>query len=66
MPDISLPDVHLPDIKLPEGLRDMNRKDIQAALSDRMPKKIEIINVRAGISRDVPYLINAWRRHRCH
>jgi hypothetical protein len=45
MPDISLPDVHLPDIKLPEGLRDMNRKDIQSALSDRIPKKIEMPDI---------------------
>src|SRR5262245_15696591 len=45
MPDITLPEVKLPDIKLPEGLRDMNRKDIQAALNDRLPKKVEIPDV---------------------
>ena len=45
MPDITLPEIHLPDVKLPEGLRDMNRKDIQAALSDRVPKKIELPDV---------------------
>jgi hypothetical protein len=45
MPDISLPDIHLPDFKLPEGLRDMNRHDIQNAIGDRMPKKIEMPDV---------------------
>lgn len=42
MPDLSLPEIHLPDIKLPEGLRDMNRHDIQNAIGDRLPKKIEM------------------------
>jgi len=45
MPDISLPDVRLPEIKLPDGLRDINRRDIQAAINDRMPKKIEMPDV---------------------
>jgi hypothetical protein len=45
MPDISLPEMHLPDIKLPEGLRDMNRKDIQSAINDRIPKKIEMPDI---------------------
>ena len=45
MPDISLPEIHLPDIKLPEALRDMNRQDIQNAIGDRMPKKIEMPDV---------------------
>jgi hypothetical protein len=45
MPDITLPEVKLPDIKLPEGLRDMNRKDIQSALGDRLPKKVEMPDV---------------------
>jgi len=45
MPDISLPEVHLPDIKLPEGLRDMNRKDIQSAINDRMPRRVELPDV---------------------
>ena len=45
MPDLSLPELHLPDIKLPDGLRDMNRHDIQSAISDRMPKKIEMPDV---------------------
>ena len=45
MPDITLPEVKLPDVKLPEGLRDMNRHDIQAALNDRMPKKVEMPDV---------------------
>jgi hypothetical protein len=45
MPDLSLPEIHLPDIKLPEGLRDMNRHDIQNAIGDRLPKKIEMPDV---------------------
>ncbi|HEX2754260.1 MAG TPA: hypothetical protein VHM48_02285 [Candidatus Limnocylindrales bacterium] len=45
MPDLSMPEIHLPDIKLPEGLRDMNRHDIQNAISERMPKKIEMPDV---------------------
>jgi hypothetical protein len=45
MPDISLPDVRLPEIKLPGGLRDINRRDIQAAINDRMPKTIEMPDV---------------------
>ena len=42
MPDLSLPEFHFPDIKLPDGLRDMTRQDIQNAIGDRMPKKIEM------------------------
>jgi hypothetical protein len=45
MPDISLPEIHLPDVKVPEGLRDMNRRDIQNAISDqasKMPRRIEM------------------------
>ena len=48
MPDISLPEIHLPDVKLPEGLRDMNRKDIQDAFGDarsKMPKRIEMPDI---------------------
>jgi hypothetical protein len=45
MPDISLPEIHLRDIKLPEGLRDMNRHDIQNAIGDRMPKKSDMPDV---------------------
>jgi hypothetical protein len=45
MPDISLPELHLPDVKLPEGLRDMNRKDIQEAIGDRVPKKVELPDI---------------------
>ncbi|MBA2720817.1 MAG: hypothetical protein H0U52_16485 [Chloroflexi bacterium] len=45
MPDISLPEIRLPEIKLPDGLRDLNRHDIQNAISDRMPKKIEMPDV---------------------
>ena len=45
MPDLSLPEIHLPDIKLPEGLRDMTRHDIQNAISDRMPKRLEMPDV---------------------
>jgi hypothetical protein len=45
MPDLSLPEIHLPDVKLPEGLRDINRQDIQANLGDRMPKRIELPDI---------------------
>jgi len=45
MPDLSLPEIHLPDFKLPEGLRDMNRHDIQNAIGDRMPKKIDMPDI---------------------
>jgi len=45
MPDISLPEIHLPDVKLPGGLRDMTRHDIQNAISDRLPKKVEMPDV---------------------
>jgi hypothetical protein len=45
MPDITLPEVRLPDIKLPEGLRDMNRRDIQAAISDRIPRRADLPEV---------------------
>jgi hypothetical protein len=45
MPELSLPEIRLPEIKLPEGLRNMNRQDIQDAIGDRMPKKIEIPDV---------------------
>ena len=45
MPELSMPEVKLPDVKLPEGLREMNRHDIQAAISERMPKKVEMPDV---------------------
>jgi len=45
MPDISLPEVHLPDIKLPDAFRDMNKRDIQAAINERMPKRVEMPDV---------------------
>ncbi|MBA2382667.1 MAG: hypothetical protein H0V73_11210 [Chloroflexi bacterium] len=45
MPDLSLPEIHFPDLKLPEGLRDMNRHDIQNAINDRMPKKVEMPDI---------------------
>jgi hypothetical protein len=45
MPDITLPEVKLPDVKLPEGLREMNRHDIQAAFNDRKPKKVEMPDI---------------------
>ena len=44
MPDLSLPEIRLP-VKLPEGLRDMNRHDIQSAIGDRLPKKVEMPEV---------------------
>jgi hypothetical protein len=45
MPELSLPDIRLPDIKLPEGLRDMNRQDIQSAIGDRLPRKSDLQDV---------------------
>jgi hypothetical protein len=45
MPEITLPEIHLPDVKLPEGLRDMNRQDIQAAINDRLPRRVELPDV---------------------
>ena len=45
MPDFSLPEIHLPDVKLPDGLRDMNRHDIQSAISDRMPKRSDMPDI---------------------
>jgi hypothetical protein len=48
MPDLSLPEIHLPDIKLPEGLRDMNRQDIQNAIGDarsKMPKRVDMPDI---------------------
>jgi hypothetical protein len=45
MPDITLPEIHLPDVKLPEGLRDMSRQDIQSAINDRLPRKMELPDV---------------------
>jgi hypothetical protein len=45
MPDITLPEIHLPEVKLPDGLRDMSRQDIQAAISDRLPKKGDLPDV---------------------
>ena len=42
MPDITLPEVRLPSIRLPEGLRDMNKEDIQKAVSDVQLPKIDL------------------------
>jgi len=59
MPDISLPEVHLPDFKLPEGLRDMNREDIQKAMPDvrlpkfDLPKRSDISKELAKAGRDI-------------
>lgn len=52
MPDISFPEVHLPDFKLPEGLRDMNREDIQKAMSDVRLPKIDLPR-RSDISKEL-------------
>jgi hypothetical protein len=59
MPDISLPEVHLPDFRLPEGLRDMNREDIQKAMPDvrlpkiDLPKRSDISKELAKAGRDI-------------
>jgi hypothetical protein len=42
MPDLSLPAIHLPDLRLPDAFRDMNRHDIQNAINERMPRKVEM------------------------
>jgi hypothetical protein len=52
MPDFSLPEVHLPDFKLPEGLRDMNREDIQKAMPDVRLPKIDLPK-RSDISKEL-------------
>ena len=52
MPDISFPEVHLPDFKLPEGLRDMNREDIQKAIPDVHLPKIDLPR-RSTISKEL-------------
>jgi hypothetical protein len=55
MPDITLPEVKLPDVKLPGGLREMNRRDIQSAIDERMPKRVDLPDV--DLSRvDLPKL----------
>jgi hypothetical protein len=59
MPDISLPEVHLPDFKLPEGLRDMNREDIQKAMPDVRLPKIDL--KRSDISKMSKELAKAGR-----
>jgi hypothetical protein len=58
MPDFSLPELHFPDIKLPDGLRDMNRQDIQNAIGDRMPKKIEMPDIDLS-NVDLPKAVEA-------
>ncbi|HEV7811124.1 MAG TPA: hypothetical protein VGO64_11020 [Candidatus Limnocylindrales bacterium] len=45
MPEITLPDVRFRDLKLPDGLRDMNRRDIQAAINDRIPRRVDLPEV---------------------
>jgi hypothetical protein len=52
MPDISLPEVRLPDFKLPEGLRDMNREDIQKAMPDVRLPKLELLK-RSDVSKEL-------------
>ena len=57
MPDISLPEVHLPDFKLPEGLRDVNREDIQKAMPDvrlpKMPRRSDISKELAKATKEL-------------
>lgn len=60
MPDIALPDIHLPEIKLPDGLRDMNRRDIQKAFDDRVPNKFEMPDVDLS-NVDIPKAVAAGR-----
>lgn len=59
MPDISFPELKLPDIKLPEGLRDMNREDIQKAIPDvrfprfSLPKRSDVSKELAKAGKDI-------------
>jgi hypothetical protein len=57
MPDISFPEVHLPDFKLPEGLRDMNREDIQKSMPDVKMPKIDLPK-RKDLSRELAKATN--------
>lgn len=45
MPDFSMPEIHLRNLKLREGFREMNRRDIQKAIGDRLPKTIEMPDI---------------------
>lgn len=42
MPDITLPEIKLPEVKLPDGLRDMSRQDIQHAIGNVKPPKLDL------------------------
>jgi hypothetical protein len=59
MPEISFPDVRLPDIKLPEGLRDMNRDDIQKAVPEvrfprfSMPRRSDVSKQLAKAGKEI-------------
>ncbi len=59
MPDISFPEVKLPDIKLPEGLRDMNREDIQNAVPGirfprfSLPKRSDVSKELARAGKEI-------------
>ena len=61
MPDISFPEVHLPDFKLPEGLRDMNREDIQKSMPDVKMPKIDLPK-RKDLSRELAKATNKATR----
>ena len=63
MPEFTMPEMHLPEIKLPEGLRDMNRHDIQSAISDRLPRKADLPDLRdltdlVAATRQLPHLVD--------
>ncbi|HKG57303.1 MAG TPA: hypothetical protein VKA85_08645 [Candidatus Limnocylindrales bacterium] len=52
MPDISFPEVRLPELKLPEGLREMNREDIQKAIPEVRLPRIELPR-RGDVSKEL-------------
>lgn len=59
MPDISFPEVKLPDLKLPQGLRDMNREDIQKAVPGvrfprfSLPKRSDVSKELARAGKEI-------------
>ncbi|MFL5679070.1 MAG: hypothetical protein ACJ77B_00545 [Chloroflexota bacterium] len=59
MPDISFPEVRLPEFKLPEGLREMNREDIQKAIPEvhlpsiTLPKRGDVSKELAKAAKEI-------------
>jgi hypothetical protein len=59
MPDISFPEVRLPELKLPDGLREMNREDIQKAIPEvhlpsiSLPKRGDVSKELAKAAKEI-------------